>query len=295
MDYQDYYKILGVDKKATDEDIKRAFRKLAMKFHPDRNPGSKEAEEKFKQLNEAYEVLSDKQKRARYDQLGDSYRNWQQTGGAGNFNWEDWFPSRSPGGATRVEVGDFSFSDFFNMVFGGSGGQTTPRRQASRSARPRGMEHPVKISLQEAFDGTERMILVDNRRLQVKIPPGSKSGTKVRMAGAAPGETDIYLVVDILPDKNYEIKGDDLHSEVVVDMYTAILGGEITVQTPAGQVVLSVPAGTQPGQTFRLAGRGLPKLHNPQNHGDLFTKIKVQLPRHITTNQRKLFEQLRES
>lgn len=301
MEYQDYYKTLGVSKKASDEEIKRAFRKLAMKYHPDRNPGNKEAEEKFKQINEAYEVLSDKQKRARYDQLGDSYQRWQQTGGTGNFNWEEWFTTRAPGGATRVEVGDFGsffeggFSDFFNMMFGGLGTQTGQKWQTTRQTKPKAMEHPVKITLQEAFSGAERTVQVDNRRLQVKIPPGAKTGTKVRMAGAAPGETDIYLVVEVLPDKNYEIKGDDLYSETTIDLYTAVLGGETKVQTPAGQVVLKIPPGTQPGQTFRLAGRGMPKLRNPQEHGDLFVKAKVQLPRQITPHQRALFEQLRQS
>jgi curved DNA-binding protein len=304
MEYQDYYKALGVDRKATADEIKRAFRKLAMKYHPDKNPGNKEAEEKFKHFNEAYEVLSDKNKRARYDQLGDSYGQWQQTGRTGNFNWEDWMAGRNAGSGTRVEVGDIGdlfgggFSDFFNMIFGGMGnpmaGQRTAGRPGVRSAK-RIYEHPVQISLKEAFTGTERVVQVDNRRLQVKIPPGSRTGTKVRMAGAAPNESDLYLVVEVMPEKGFEIKGDDLYTDVSVDLFTAVLGGEAQVQTQNGKVLLTIPAGTQPGQTFRLAGRGMPKLRTSQNYGDLYALVKVHLPRQLSAQQRLLFEQLRQS
>lgn len=306
MEYKDYYKILGVDRNASEDEIKKAFRKLAMKYHPDRNPGDKKAEETFKDINEAYEVLSDPEKRRRYDQLGESYTRWQQAGGApGGFNWNEWF-SGAPGGV-RVEYtnlddlfgsGAGGFSDFFQAIFGGMGGGAATRT-ATRTARsrPPAVEHPVEITLQEAYRGTERTVTIDGRRLQVKIPPGADNGTKVRMAGVGqPGPNgtrgDIYLVVQVTPDPRFERKGNDLYTDFDLDLYTAVLGGEARVHTPDGQVVLTIPPGTQPGQTFRLAGRGMPHLRNPQNRGDLFARARVTLPRNLTPQQREYFEKL---
>jgi curved DNA-binding protein len=319
MEYQDYYKTLGVERNASPEDLKRAFRKLAVKYHPDKNPGNKESEEKFKQINEAYEVLKDPQKRARYDQLGDSYQNWQQaSGGRGHFNWDDWAGQTGFGGAhggprggTRVQMEDLGdlfgsagFSDFFNMLFGGTGGMggaggNMRTQTRSSAARPHNYEQTVHISLMEAFLGTERTVTVDSQqRLQVKIPAGAKTGTKVRMADAISSsgrKDDIYLVIEVDPDPRYERDGDDLSMEVVIDVYTAVLGGQAVVQAPGGQVTLTIPAGTQPGQKIRLAGLGMPRLRGPKSAGDLFARIKVTLPRQLNEKQRALFEQLRKS
>jgi curved DNA-binding protein len=302
MDYKDYYKILGVERSASPEDVKRAFRKLAMKYHPDRNPGKKEAEEKFKEINEAYEVLSDPQKKARYDQLGESYTRWQQSGGsAAGFNWEDWISrAQSQGAGTRVEYGNVEdifgegFSDFFNAIFGGFGGQRTQTQTRRATRQPAIYESPVRITFQEAYRGAERMVEVDGRRLQVKIPPGAKDGTKIRMAGAGPAKGDIYLVVQVSPDARFDRKGDDLYTEATIDLFTAVLGGQANVETPGGTVILNIPAGTQPGQTFRLAGRGMPVLRNPKVYGDLYARAKVQIPKQLTAQQRNLFEQLRQ-
>ncbi len=312
MEYKDYYNILGVQKTATQDDIKKAYRKLAMKYHPDHNPGNKVAEEKFKDINEAYQVLGDDQQRSRYDQLGASYSQWQQSGGRGDFNWNDWFsrgPSQgAPRGYTRVDAENMDdvfggFSDFFNMIFGSSarpsrtGRSTQSARRAA--ARPR-YEQPVEISLQEAFHGTERMLQMDGRRLRVKIPAGSKTGTRIRMANAvstpdSDQASDLYLVVEVLPDNRFERKDDDLQTEVSIDLYTAVLGGEADVPTPDGKVVLTIPAGTQPGQNFRLTGKGMPKLRTPAEHGDLYARIKVQLPKQLSRKQRELFEQIKNS
>lgn len=303
MDYKDYYKILGVERNATEAEVKSAFRKLALQYHPDRNQGNKQAEEKFKEINEAYEVLSDKEKRARYDQLGDSYSSWQQRGAPGNFNWNDW--TNAPGGGVRVDVGDLGeifgsggFSDFFESIFGGMGGararQTT--RQRARQ-QPVNYQQEVQITLEEAYRGAERTVMVDNRRLTMKIPAGARTGTKVRMAGAAPGgpdgsHADLYLVIEVLPDPRFERQGDDLYTDVTLDLYTAVLGGETRVPTLDGAVVLTIPPGTQPGKSFRLSGRGMPQLRSPSTRGDLYARIKVQLPRSLTPEQRKLFEEL---
>jgi len=306
MEYKDYYQILGVDRNASPEEIKHAYRKLAMQHHPDRNPGDKAAEEKFKEINEAHQVLSDPQKRARYDQLGRSYSQWQQSGGApGGFNWEDWITQSQGQGGVRVEYGDISdifgqggFSDFFTQIFGGMGGVRTQQRQATRTARPRNYEYPLTISLQEAYQGATRTVQVEDRRMEVKLPAGAKTGTRVRMAGAAPAgpgnqRGDLYLVLEVAPDPRFERKGDDLITEVTIDLYTAVLGGQVNVPTPGGDVVLTIPAGTQPGQTFRLAGRGMPKLRHPEQHGDLMARVKVRIPRNLTPQQRELFERLR--
>jgi curved DNA-binding protein len=320
MEYKDYYKVLGIEKNASQDEIKKAYRKLAMKHHPDHNPGDKNAEEKFKDINEAYQVLGDEEQRARYDQLGTSYNQWQQRGGQGNFNWEDWFtwqpgaqnarggPNMRGAQNVRVDMGDLGdmfgggFSDFFNMIFGGSahqGQQVRPGGAQYRTARQK-HEQPVQISFQEAYQGAERMVQVDGRRLRVKIPPGAKTGTKVRMANAGPAtgpssRSDLYLVINVAPDKNFERKKDDLHTEATIDLYTAVLGGQTEVNTPGGKVILTIPAGTQPGQTFRLAERGMPKLKNPKQSGDLYVRVKVQIPKNISKEQQDLFEQLRRS
>ncbi len=309
MEYKDYYKILGVERNATEAEVKSAFRKLALQYHPDRNPGNKEAEEKFKEINEAYEVLSDKEKRARYDQLGDSYSRWQQRGTPGNFNWNEW--TNAPGGSVHYDVGNIEdifggggFSDFFESIFGGRGGMggTRPgaagtRQRGRQAARPVEYQQEVQITLEEAYHGAERTVMVDGRRLTMKIPAGAKTGTKVRMAGAGPAgpngkPSNIYLVIDVLPDPRFEREGDNLYTDVTTDLYTAVLGGETKVPTPDGTVVLTIPAGTQPGQSFRLSGRGMPNLRQPSTHGDLFARIKVQIPRNLSTDQRELFEQL---
>ncbi len=310
MEYQDYYKTLGVERNADAQEIKKAYRKLAMKHHPDRNPGNKDAEEKFKKINEAYQVLSDPEKRSRYDQLGESYTRWQQNGGgAGGFNWQDWVSQSArngsgPGG-TRIEVDNLEdifgggFSDFFSSIFGGMGGNPgSAGRRTGRRAAAQNYEQPVTISFQEAYKGGERSIQVNGRRLEVKIPAGARTGTKIRVPGAGPDDGsgqhgDLYLVIEVTPDARFERKEDDLITEVPIDLYTAVLGGSVNVPTPGGVVSLTIPAGTQAGQTFRLTGRGMPHMKVAQAYGDLFARVKVQIPRQLTPKQRSLFEQLR--
>jgi curved DNA-binding protein len=317
MDYKDYYKVLGVDRKASEDEIKRTYRKLALKYHPDRNPNDKQAEDKFKEINEAYQVLSDAEKRARYDQLGESYNRWQQRGGApGGFNWDDWY-SQTPGrGGVRVEYGNLDdilgggglgdFSEFFRRIFGGApdadnvypaGGRG--QRGASRPA-PQSFQQQVTISLYEASQGTTRRIELDGRQLEVKIPPGAKTGTRVRVAEAVPvgqdgQKRDLYLVVQVSDDPRFERKGEDLYTETTVNLYTAVLGGEVTVPTLSGNIVLTIPPGTQPGKTFRISGRGMPHLKNTDKRGDLYARVNVQIPRKLTPRQKELFEEIARS
>lgn len=312
MEYKDYYETLGVSRNASEGEIKKAYRKLALKHHPDHNPDDKAAEDKFKELNEAYQVLGDKDKRAHYDQLGSAYSQWERGGNPNGFDWGQWRTAQRGGpGGVRVEYsGDAGemfeglggFSDFFQQIFGGGGGfdprggQRTTQRQAMR---PQVYEQPVTISLEEAYRGSSRQVGVNGKNLDVKIPAGAKRGTKVRMRGAGPaapgGQTsDIYLVVDVAADPRFSRKGDDLYTVIDLDLYTAVLGGEVSVPTMDGLVKLRIPAGTQPGQSFRLKNKGMPKLKQPSQHGDLYAKVKITIPKLLNAEEKQLFEQLAE-
>lgn len=316
MEYKDYYKILGVDRNAKEDEIKRAYRKLALKHHPDRNPGNNNSEEKFKEINEAYQVLSDPEKKSRYDQLGESYSRWQQHGGSpGGFNWEDWFVQSPGSGNVRVEVGDIGdifegaglgdFSEFFRRIFGGMSGMGTaynpPGGTFQRTNQsPQTFQQQVPISLYEAYHGTTRRIELDGRQKEVIIPRGARSGTKVRISKAvstAPDrpKSDLFLVIQVSDDPQYKRKGDDLITDVKIDLYTAVLGGEVTVPTLGGNVMLSIPPGTQPGQSIRLSGRGMPHLKDPKLFGDMYVKVNVQIPRDLTAKQKDLFSELKET
>src|SRR5688572_13196111 len=292
MDYKDYYKILGVERKASADDIRTAYRKLAMKYHPDKNPGDKKAEDKFKDINEAYQVLSDDQKRARYDQLGSAYTDFRSGGGRPtDFRWDDWFQQnggQSGGGYADPfgGGGGSNFSDFFRTIFG-----EAARSSARNQAAPQGYQQEVDISFQEAFDGTTRQLQTNGRKLQVRIPAGVKTGSKVRVAGAAPDGSDLYLIVNIPEDARFEMNGSDLTTTSTVDVFTLILGGDAEVETPTGKVKLGIPPGTQPEQVFRLAGRGMPHLKTPTTRGDLYVKLKVQIPKYLSTKQRELLEE----
>ncbi len=303
MDYKDYYKTLGVERSASEQDIKKAYRKLAMKYHPDQNPGDKQSEDKFKDLNEAYQVLSDPQKKSRYDQLGDSYFSYQQNGGNPNgFNWEQWYAGgRQNPNARRVDVDDLGsmfgggFSDFFRTIFGEMGGDVNQMRRGPTRTAQQPVNQPVSISFLEAYKGTTRMVQIGNKRLEVKIPRGAKTGTRIRVPGGAAGPamtSDLFLVIEVVQDNQYERKDNDLYTEVNVDVYTAILGGHAAVVTPGGNVTLTIPAGTQPGQSFRLAGRGMPHLKDPSKAGDLYARVKVLIPRSLTDSEHETFRKL---
>jgi curved DNA-binding protein len=289
MDYKDYYNILGVPRGASEDEIRKAYRKLAMKYHPDKNPDDNQAEERFKEINEAYQVLSDSQKRAHYDRLGSAYSNWQQHGGRGGFDWGQW---SAPGG-TRVDFGDMNeafgdslFSEFFRSIFGGMGGAGADPRGSIQ-----GYQQPVEISLEEAFHGATRQIQTNRKKMKVKIPPGVRTGSKVRVPGGGPGGRDLYLVIQVLEDGRFTRKGNDLHITAKVNVFTAILGGNAEVQTMTGKVKLNIPAGTQPGQVFRLAGRGMPQLKNPGQRGNLMVTLEVEIPRYLSSKQRELLEE----
>jgi len=290
MDYKDYYKILGVDRKASGDEIRKAYRKLAKQYHPDYNPNNKQAEDRFKEINEAYEVLSDTKRRSYYDRVGSDYSNWQQRGNPGNFNWDQY--GGVPGG-TRVNMDDLNdmfggggFSDFFQTIFGMGGD-----RSSSRS-RPQGFQQDLDISFEEAHKGTTRLIESNGKQKRVRIPAGVRTGSKVRVAGAGPNGLDLYLIVNVKDDSRFERRGNDIHTTATVDVFIAILGGEADVETMNGTVKLNIPAGTQPGQVFRLAGRGMPNVKNQKELGNLFVKVKVQIPKYLSPKQRELLEEV---
>jgi curved DNA-binding protein len=312
MEYKDYYKILGVEKSATEKDIKSAFRRLARQHHPDVNPNDPGAEDRFKEINEAYEVLSDPEKRGKYDQLGTDWRRWQQTGGRpGDFDWSRW-SAGEPGGRVHVRYGtpedleglfggSSPFSDFFSQIFGGAGARSGGGgfQYEVRSQRGQDYEQPVEITLGEAFAGTSRILQRDGQRLEIKIPAGAKTGTRVRMSGEGGSGVgggpagDLYLRLKVLPDQQFDRKGNDLYTSVCVDLYTMVLGGEVPVPTMAGEVMLSIPAGTQNGRTFRLRGKGMPRLRHPDQSGDLYVKAEARIPTRLGPREQELFEELR--
>jgi curved DNA-binding protein len=304
---KNYYDVLGVGKDASDKEIKAAYRKLARQYHPDVNPGNTQAETRFKEINEAYEVLGDEKKRRSYDELGPNWHRWQQAGQAGGFNWDQWARGNS-GSRPRATPEDFedlfgggggNFSDLFGTIFGGGGPGRTRTYQQSRPQTGQDIEQEIEISLTEAYLGTTRLLNKEGRRLQVKIPAGAKTGLKVRMRGEGQsgfygGEAgDLYLKVKVAADPRFERKEDDLYTTVPVDLYTTILGGEIRVPTLSGEVTLKIPAGSQNGQSFRLRSKGMPKLHRTDEYGDLYAKLDVRLPTSLNAEQRDLFEQLR--
>ena len=296
MDYKDYYKILGVERKASADDIRSAYRKLAMQYHPDKNPGDKKAEDKFKEINEAYQVLSDEQKRARYDQLGSAYSDFRTGGGRpGDFRWDDWFQQQQGGqqrgyGNAEDPFAGGNFSDFFRSIFG-EAVRNSARNQSIQQQQA--YQQEVQISFQEAYEGTLRQFQSSSgKKLQVRIPAGVKTGSKVRVAGAGPEGLDLYLVVNITDEDKFERDGYDLTTTSTLSVFTLILGGETEVETPAGKVKLTIPAGTQIDQVFRLGGRGMPHLKDPKTKGDLYVKLKVQIPKHLSSKQKELLEEV---
>ncbi|HEY4695609.1 MAG TPA: DnaJ C-terminal domain-containing protein [Candidatus Hydromicrobium sp.] len=318
VDYKDYYKVLGVNKGASQDEIKKAYRKLARKYHPDANPNDPKAEEKFKEIGEAYEVLKDPQKKSRYDQLG---ANWKQYASAGaSAGW--------PGGGGRTYTYDFGgkgfnfedlgsgFSDFFEMFFGrgaderfsdsgsdfssqfGRGTRTTTMQKGQD------MQSSLSITLREAYSGTQRSLRLQReekvRTINVKIPKGIKDGGKIRVTGEGEkGSTggpagDLYLIVNIAPHNFFTRKGDDLYCEVPVTIKEAFYGSKIDMPTFNGKVIVKVPPKTQGGKTLRLKGKGMPKLRS-SGFGDLYAKIKMVLPEKLTNEQKKHFDEFASS
>ena len=303
MDYKDYYEILGVPPDAEKKDVRQTFRQLARKYHPDLNPGNKEAEEKFKTINEAYQVLSDAEQRKKYDALRAQYQQWQQTGGRQqDFDWQNYYAQTGQGPGVRYanaeDLEDLfgneqAYSDFFTSIFGQArrGGKGGSRSAPPGPRRGRDVEYEVNLTLAEAFSGADRLLEIDGHRIKASIPPGVRSGSRVRLKGQGePGFNngppgDLYLVVQILPNEIFERKGDDLHIDAPVDIFTAIAGGEIRIPTLERPLLLKIPARTNAGRSFRLRGKGMPHLSDPKKHGDLFALVRLVLPDPLTDQE----------
>lgn len=296
-------------KTATEKEIKAAYRKLARQFHPDMNQGDKKAEARFKEVGEAYEVLSDASKRKRYDQLGANWKDYERAarsgGGGAGARPGGGFPG---GGNVRVEFGEEfgGFSDFFKTFFGG-GGPGGGFGDVFGGGGPSGgsdLESGLEVTLEEVLKGTKRTLRLGGRggrEVEVKVPAGVRDGSRLRVAGEG-GEGrrggakgDLYLRVAIRPHPSFERRGDDLATTVKVPVSTAVLGGEMTVPTLDGSLSVKVPPGTAVGQTFRLRGQGLPELGKPAERGDLLATMAVELPKKLSTRQKELFEELRGS
>jgi curved DNA-binding protein len=311
MEFKDYYKILGVDKNATQDDIKKAYRKLAMKYHPDRNPSDKSAEEKFKEITEANEVLSDPEKRKKYDSLGLNWKNYQHSGKG----FEDFFSQysrrqTSSAGDSFEFSANFSdfvggiggFSDFFESFFGGKSKGTYSGfnfgNQNSKSSAI-DVEADLNITLEDAFNGAERQIIIDGKKIKIKINPGIKDGQKLRLkrmgrsriSGGLKG--DLFIKIHILKHPFFEIKDDDLFFNLDIDLYTAVLGGKENIKTLDGKRInLNIPPGTESGKVLRLKELGM-KIDDGKR-GDLLIKVHVSIPKDLTDEEKKIFSKLKD-
>ncbi len=319
MDFKDYYNVLGVSPDADIKEIKKVYQKLTKKYHPDLNPGNKEAEAKFKEINEAYHAISDPAKRQKYNDLRDNYQQWQNRGGRDNFDWSAWQQNqgtgrRGTGSHTRTMTpeefnemfgqgrnssgrgGSGGFSDFFSTIFGMGEDYDSPADDYGydmrRQPRPgRDLQGEITITLEEAYHGAKKLIDIGGRRIEASIPKGIRDGNKIRLSGQGQNGTkggakgDLLLTIKILPHALISREGDDLNASLEIDFYTAVLGGEAGVNTFAGNIILKIPPHTQTGKSFRLKGKGMPVLNQSGKFGDLYVKTTIILPDDLTEKE----------
>jgi curved DNA-binding protein len=326
MEFKDYYNVLGVNKTATDKELKQAYRKLARKYHPDVNPGDKTSESRFKEINEAYEVLGDPEKRKKYDELGSNWQAYERAGGYPGGGPPPGFEGvwNNPGGGSYRTVSpeemeelfgnENPFSDFFKTFFGGGGnvnvsgssGRRGSGGRRSRAARAgTDVEQPIELTLDDAFHGATRRLSIKHqpqghtRTIDVRIPAGVKDHARVRVAGEGePGSNggaagDLYLRIHLLPHPQFERKGNDLYTKITVPVTTSVLGGEAETPTLTGKALrLKIPPLTQSGQVLRLKGQGMPVTSKAGERGDLYVTVDAQLPKTLTPEQREQWEAL---
>lgn len=306
MEYKDYYQVLGVDKKASQEDIKKAFRKLAVKFHPDKNPGDKEAENKFKLINEANEVLSDPEKRKKYDMLGENWNKYQHTegqpggynygGGQGGFQFEgdlnDFFQNYGSGGSGS------GFSDFFEAFFGNRKQSKSKTGRSTAQFKGQDYETEMQITLHEAYEGTSRLIQLENEKLRITTKPGAYDGQLLKIKGkGGKGSTaeyhgDLFVRIRVIPDQLFQRRGNDLYKQEKIDLYTAVLGGDAVIETMSGKIKIKILPGTQNGKQVRIKGKGMP-VYGTSGFGDLYIVLDIKIPEQLNNEQRDLYEKLK--
>jgi curved DNA-binding protein len=292
MEYKDYYKVLGLDKSVSQADMKKKYRKLALQFHPDKNPGNAEAEKRFKEISEAYEVLGDVEKRKKYDELGanwkqhEQYKQYQQqAGGQRRYYTSDDFGDAFGGGG---------FSDFFNAFFGGGGasfggqsyGQPRPRRTNTHAT--------LNLGFEEALNGVAKVVEIDGSKIRLNIKPGAYDGQKLKVKGKGRQGGDLVITLAVATPANLGIDGLNITEKVSIDLYTAVLGGKVTVPTVRGKISVPIAKGTQPGKKLRIKGRGMPDYDKPGQFGDLFLEVQVKIPTDLSAEEQKLFERLRD-
>ena len=315
MEYKDYYKTLGISKTASQDEIKKAYRKLAAKYHPDVNPDNKAAEQKFKEVSEAYEVLKNPEDRKLYDQMGSDWKQYKRAGGQGqDYNWQDWqqragrprqrtYTYQGSPGFENQFGGESPFSDFFESFFGGGGAEgfgNNPGmgRQQPRNTKGRDVSAELDVTLAESYHGSEKSILVNGQRIKVKVPPGIESGKRLKLkgkgeasrSGGAPG--DLFLKINIAPHPLFRREGENLYYDLPVNLYTAVLGGTAKVPTPGGDLKIKIPSETRQGKVLRLSGRGMPKAGKADERGNLYVKLNVKIPDKLTDKEKELFTQL---
>ena len=301
MDFKDYYKILGISKTASADEVKKAYRKFAIKYHPDKNPNDKSAEEKFKEVNEANEILKDKKKRKEYDGLADDYKNYQQSGGKQGFDGysqgnrnqgNQQYQSR--GGAGQ-QFDDASFADFFANMFGGQANGNSQQRQPTKG---RDFTAEMEISLEEAYSGTTRQVQLETQKLSMKIKPGVIEGQTLRLKGkggkGANGSSDgdLIITVHILENAIFKRKDNDLYCIIFIDFYTAILGGNTEIKTLKGKINITIPKETQNDKVLKLKKMGMPTFNKPDEFGDLYATVSIKIPINLSSKELELFNQL---
>ncbi len=284
MDYKDYYKVLGVDKGVSQADLKKKYRKLAVEFHPDKNPGNSKAEARFKEISEAYEVLGDADKRKKYDELGSNwqqYAQYQNQGGGRRSYQSDGYDDPFGGGG---------FSDFFNAFFGGGGGSFGGSQRRPRQANT---QATLALSFDEALNGVAKLVDLNGEKIRLTIKPGAYDGQKLKVKGKGLQGGDLLLTLSVQRPPGVEIEGLNIIEKVTIDLYTAVLGGKINMNTVRGKIALPIASGTQPGKKLRVKGKGMPNPTKAGEFGDLIVEVQVTIPTNLTEEQQKMFESLR--
>jgi len=314
MDYKDYYKILGVNKNASQDEIKRAYRKLALKYHPDKTKGNKADEEKFKEVNEANEVLSDIEKRKKYDQFGSQWQQYQQYGDkSGGFDWSQFM---NQGGQSSRSYhfegnlgdifGNSGYSDFFEMLFGqtpgesgfGRSSQKKGRSSKSRSVKGDDVSAELSITLEEAYTGVSKIFMIDRQSIKLNIKPGIEDGHVLKIPGKGNKgfrngtAGDLLITIRVTKHPDFERTGDDLNAELQIDLYTAVLGGKVSFKSFKGNVKIDIPEGTQNGKILRLQRLGMPVYGKKDEFGNLYLRVNILIPENLTSKEIELFKSL---